>query len=247
MRALQRPAGDGRCERRADFAIQVLALRLEGLQCCQFVVIRPGRVIGDEVQIQEVIRRGVEVLRMRIACVELAERDALVAADVLDAQLAALLPDRVSELLVVEPPALLGGRVEGVELEARNLVLLDVLRQTIQRHAQALVRREPAGQHQRGLRPVVAHPDLVLHRDHVLPAVMLAEAERVEDADRGVTFLQDQLAVVLDVHVARAVRQAECLAEIVEQAARTTCRAPSCSRRVDNGPAGYRRAYERRR
>src|SRR5258708_32570812 len=102
VRALQRPAADGRGERRADFAVQVLALRLEGLQRRQLIVIRPGPVIGDEVQIQEVIRRGVEILGVRIACVELAERDALVAADVLDTQFAALLPDQVRPFLVVE-------------------------------------------------------------------------------------------------------------------------------------------------
>jgi hypothetical protein len=98
-------------------------------------------VIGDEVQIEEVIRRGIEILRVRIACVELAERDAFVTAYILDPVLAACLPDRIREFLVVEPPALLGGRVDSVKLEARNLVLLDVLRQAVQRHAQALVRR----------------------------------------------------------------------------------------------------------
>ncbi len=69
---------------------------------------------GDEIQVEEVICSGIKVFDVSIPCVELSEWDSLVAADVLDAELAALFPNRVSPFLVVKPPALLGRGVERV-------------------------------------------------------------------------------------------------------------------------------------
>ena len=215
--ALERAAGNRRGEGGADFAVKVFALRLEAFQGRQLGVIRPGRVVGYEIQIEEIIRCRVEVLRVGVAGIELAERNALVAADVLDPVFATGFPDRVRQLLVVEPPALLLGRVESVELEAGDLVLVHIHGQTIKRHAQSLVRRQATSQHDGGLRPLVPDSHLILHGNHVLAAIILAEAERVENADGRIAFLEDQLAVILDVHVARAVRESEGLTQVVQQ------------------------------
>ena len=215
--ALERAVRHGGGERGADLGVEVLALRLEALEGGQLVLVRPRRVIGDEVEVEEIVAHGVQVLGMGVARHELPERNALVAADVLDAELARLLPDRVRQLLIVEPPPALLGRVERVELEAGDLVLLHEHRQPLQRLRQPLVRREPAAQHHRPGGPAPLDLGLLLDGDHVLAAVVLAEAERVEDRDAGVATLQDQLAEVFDGHVLGAVGQAHRLAEVVEE------------------------------
>src|SRR5215472_6354022 len=92
---------------------------------------------------------------------ELPERNALMAADVLDAELSALLPDWVRLLLVVEPPAARRRRVERVELQPRNLVLLDEHVQAFQRLAEPLVGREPAAQHDGAVGPALLHLGLL--------------------------------------------------------------------------------------
>src|SRR5437762_4882456 len=102
--ALERPARHRRRERRADLGVEVLPLRLEPLQRGQLTVIRPGRVVGDEVEIGEVVADRVEILRMGVPRHELAARDALVTADVLEPERAGLLPDRLRYLPAVEPP-----------------------------------------------------------------------------------------------------------------------------------------------
>src|SRR6516164_4568129 len=118
-----------------ELAVQVVAVGLEALlaQRCELLMVRPRGVVGDEVQVPEVVRHRVEILRMGVPSHELAERDALVAADVLDAELSAFLPDGVCLLLVVEPPAACRGRVEGVELQPGDLVILHEHLKPIQR------------------------------------------------------------------------------------------------------------------
>src|SRR5215510_8727471 len=96
---------------------------------------------------------------------ELPERNALMAADVLDAELAALLPDWIRLLLVVKPPAAGRGRVEGVELQPRNLVLLDEHVQTFEGLAEALVGCESSAEHDRAIGPAISDLDLLLDRD----------------------------------------------------------------------------------
>src|SRR5207247_5988456 len=93
--ALERPVRHRRRERRADLAVQVVAMGLESFlaQRRQLLMVGPRRVVGDEVQVPEIVRGRVEVLWMGVPGHELAERDALVAADVLNAKLPALLPD----------------------------------------------------------------------------------------------------------------------------------------------------------
>src|SRR6202011_983350 len=135
-----------------------------------------------------------EILRMSVARHELTEGDALVAADVLDAELLALLPDGVGLLLVVEPPAPGGRRVKGVELQPRDLVGLDKHLEPFQRLAQALVGAQAAAQHDRAVGPALLDLRLFLDRDHVLAAVILAEPERVEDRDACVASLENELA-----------------------------------------------------
>src|SRR5262252_6136177 len=147
--ALERPVGHRRREGRADLAVQVVAVGLEALlaQRCELLMVRPGRVVGDEVQVPEVVRRRVEILRMGVPSHELAERDALVAADVLDAELSAFLPDGVRLLLVVEPPAASWGRVEGVELQPGDLVILHEHLEPIQRLLETLVGGQATAEH----------------------------------------------------------------------------------------------------
>src|SRR5262249_54819624 len=90
MRTFEWTAGDRRCECRADLGEEVLPLRLEAFHRGQLLVIRPGGVVGDEVQVGEIVAHRVEILRVCVAGHELTEGDTLVAADVLDAELAAL-------------------------------------------------------------------------------------------------------------------------------------------------------------
>src|SRR6516225_7716579 len=118
---------------------------------------------------------------------ELAERDALVAANILEAQFPALLPDRVCHLLIVEPPAAGRGRVESVELQPRDLVILHEHLKPIQRLFEALVGGQATAQHNGAVWPAPFDLRLLLDRDHVLAAVVLAETEWIEDRDARVT------------------------------------------------------------
>jgi hypothetical protein len=95
MSTFQGPAGHRGGKGRANLGKEVLALRFEALQRRQILVIRLGGVKGNEVEIREVVAHGIKVLGMRIPGHELAKRNALVAANVLDAKLAALLPHGV--------------------------------------------------------------------------------------------------------------------------------------------------------
>src|SRR6185295_3570962 len=119
MSAFQRAACYGCGKSRSNFAIQVLALWLESFQRGKFCVIRPGGVVRDEIQIEEIVGRCIEIFGMGITGIELSKRNPLVTADVLDAELAAFFPDRISQFLVVEPPALLLGGIECIEFQAR--------------------------------------------------------------------------------------------------------------------------------
>ena len=139
------------------------------------------------------------------------------AADVLEPELARFLPHGVRELLIVEPPAALLRGVERVELEAGDLVLLHEHRHPLERLGQPLVRCEAAAEHDRARRPALLDLGLLLDRDHVLAAIVLAEAERIEDGDARVAALEDELAEILDGHVLGAVGQPHGLAEIVQQ------------------------------
>ena len=217
MGALERPVRHGGRERRAHLGVEVLPLRLEPLQRGQLALVRPGRVKRDEVEVQEVVGHRVEVLGVRVPGHELAEGDPLVDADVLDAELPALLPDRVRQLLVVEPPAALRRRVERIELEPGDLVLLHERVEPLLRLGEPLVGGEAAAQHDGSLGPALLDLRLLFDRDHVLAAVILPEAEGVEDGDAGVAPLQDQLAEVLDGHVLGAVREPHRLAQVVEE------------------------------
>src|SRR5262249_4317617 len=215
VRALERPIRHRRSERRADLGVEVLALRLEALKRGQLALIWPRGVIRDEVEIREVVAHGVEILGMRVARHELSERDALVAADVLEPELARLLPHRIRELLIIEPPAAFLRGVECIELETRDLILLHEHRHPLERLGKSLVRRQAAAEHDGARRPALLDLRLLFDRDHVFAAVIFAEAERIEDRDARVAALEDQLAEVLDRHVLGAVRQTHRLAEIV--------------------------------
>src|SRR5207237_8950789 len=94
-------------------------------------MVGPRRVVGDEVQVSEIVRGRVEILWMGVPSHELAEGDALVAADVLNTKLLTLLPDGVRFLLVVEPPAASRGRVERVQLQPGDLAVLHELLEAI--------------------------------------------------------------------------------------------------------------------
>src|SRR5919201_380105 len=107
MGALERPVGHRGREGRPHLGKEVLALRLEALERRQLVMIGPGGVEGNEVKVGKVVAHRIEVLGVSIPRHKLAERDALMAANVLNAKLAALLPDRIRQLLVVKPPATL--------------------------------------------------------------------------------------------------------------------------------------------
>src|SRR3989454_12085734 len=122
-----------------------------------------------------------------------------------------------SLLLVVEPPPALGGRVEGVELQPRDLVLLHEHLQAIERLAESLIGRQASGEHDGPVGPALLDLRLFLDRDHVLAAVVLPGAEGVESGDARVAPLENQLAEVLDGHVLGPVRKPHRLAEVVEE------------------------------
>ena len=190
---------------------------LKALQRGQFGVIWPSRVVSDKVQVAEVVASGVEILGVRIARVEMAKRNTLVAADVLNAEFAALFPHRIGQLLIVEKPTPLLGGIKGVKFQAGDFVLLLVHAQLVEGFAHAVVRRQAARQHNCRLRPGLTHFYLIFHRHHVLAAVVLAEAERIKYADGGIALLQNKFAVVLNGHVPGAIGQAEGFAELVQQ------------------------------
>src|SRR5437899_1970939 len=131
--------------------------------------------------------------------------------------LAGLLPERVRLLLIVEPPAALGRRVERVELQPGDLVRLHEHLHPVQRLAEPLIGRQAAAEHDGPIRPALLDLRLLLDRDHVLAAVVLPEPEGVEDGDAGIAPLEDQLAEVLDGHVLGPVRKPHRLAEVIEE------------------------------
>src|SRR5262245_60661436 len=181
--ALERSVRHRRRERRPDLAVQIVAMGFEPLQSRQLLMVWPRGVVGDEVQVPEVVGGRVEILWMGVPGHELAEGDALVAADILDAQLLALLPDGVRLLLVVEPPATGRGRIERVQLQPRDLVILHEHLEAIQRLFEALVGRQAAAQHDGAVGPALLDLRLLLDGDHVLAAVVLAETEWIEDRE----------------------------------------------------------------
>jgi|ERR1700722_4486163 hypothetical protein len=85
---------------------------------------------------------AIKVVGMGIAGHELAKRKAFVTADVLDTELTAFLPDWISQLLIVEPPAAGRPRIEGIKFQSGNLVLLDVHLETVECDTEPLVRRQ---------------------------------------------------------------------------------------------------------
>jgi len=121
--ALQRPARDRGRKGRAEFCVQILALRLKAFEGRQFLVIGPCRVERNPIHIEKIVGHGIEILGMSIAGHELPKGNALVTADIFNAELTAFFPEGIGELFVVESPAAFGGGVEGVEFEAGNLVL----------------------------------------------------------------------------------------------------------------------------
>jgi hypothetical protein len=85
-----------------------------------------GRVIHDEVQVGPVLGGLLQVVRGTRLLVEGAQGQALVDAEVLDAQRPRLLPERIGDLLVVEVPGALAQLGAGVHLPGLDLEALDL-------------------------------------------------------------------------------------------------------------------------
>ena len=67
---------------------------------------------------------------------------------------------------------------------------------------------QATGQHDGAVGPALFDFRLRLHRDHVLAAIVLTKAKRIENRDAGVTVFEDELAEVSTFDILDPVRQA---------------------------------------